>query len=106
MNWTSTSSPADFIPAPPGWRERSIFIARHGLIEFFHYDPYGQALSKLQRGHDRDLLDARSLLARGLIQSDKLWEMYQLIEPRLLRYPAIDPPAFRKMVESFCHENR
>ena len=100
------ASPDDFIPAPPGWRERSIFIARHGRIEFFHYDPYGQALSKLQRGHDRDLLDARSMLAQGLIQTDKLWEMYQLIEPRLLRYPAIDPPTFRRVVEAFCHENR
>ncbi len=45
-----------FIPAIPGWRERSLFIARHGWLEFFHYDPCGQALSKLQRRHDRDLV--------------------------------------------------
>jgi hypothetical protein len=49
-------SPDDFIPAIPGWRDRSLFIARHGEVDFFHYDPYGQALSKLQRRHDRDLL--------------------------------------------------
>ncbi len=35
------ASPDDFIPAIPGWRERSLFIARHGFLEFFHYDPYG-----------------------------------------------------------------
>ena len=26
--------PADFIPAAPGWRERSIFIAQHGALSF------------------------------------------------------------------------
>ena len=51
------ASPDQFIPALPGWRERSLFIAIHGLIEFFHYDPYGQALAKVQRGHERDLQD-------------------------------------------------
>ncbi|MBI3852544.1 MAG: hypothetical protein HY298_19985 [Verrucomicrobia bacterium] len=35
------ASPDDFIPALPGWRERSLFIARHGWLDFFHYDPYG-----------------------------------------------------------------
>ena len=39
------ASPDNFIPALPGWRERSLFIARHAQLEFFHYDPYGQALS-------------------------------------------------------------
>jgi hypothetical protein len=44
------ASPDQFIPAVPGWRERSLFIARHGQIEFFHYDPYGQALSNCNAG--------------------------------------------------------
>src|SRR5580658_7148369 len=60
--------PDQFIPAIPGWRERSLFIGRFGAIEFFHYDPYGQALSKLQRGHERDLHDVRSMLKSGLVQ--------------------------------------
>src|ERR1022692_734829 len=60
------ASPDQFIPAVPGWRERSLFIAVHGLVEFFHYDPYGQALAKLQRGHARDLRDVHSLLQDGL----------------------------------------
>ncbi len=98
--------PDDFIPALPGWRERSLSIARHGLVDFFHYDPYGQALSKLQRRHDRDLLDVKFLLARDLISAEKLWQMFELIEPQLLRYPAIDPASFRKAVSDFCDENR
>lgn len=100
------ASPDDFIPAIPGWRERSLFIARHGSIDFFHYDPYGQALSKLQRRHDRDMIDVRFLLDRGLIRADKVREMFTLIEPQLIRYPAIDPASFRAAVTEFCDEKR
>ncbi len=100
------ASPDDFIPALPGWRERSLFIARHGLVDFFHYDPYGQALSKLQRRHDRDLVDVKFMLERDLISVEKLWQMFELIEPQLLRYPAIDPASFRKAVSYFCETNR
>ena len=96
----------DFIPAIPGWRERSLFLARHGSIDFFHYDPYGQALSKLQRRHDRDLVDARFLVERGLVRAEKLREMFALIEPQLIRYPAVDPGTFRAAVMKFCDENR
>ena len=98
------ASPDQFIPALPGWRERGLFIARHGLVRFFHYDPYGQALSKLQRRHDRDLRDVRSFLRSGLIQKNRLWEMFRQIEPQLIRYPAIDPASFRAAVMEFCDE--
>jgi hypothetical protein len=98
------ASPADFIPAIPGWRERSLFIARHGSLEFFHYDPYGQALSKLQRRHDRDLLDVRAMLGAKLIARDRLREMFTLIKPQLIRYPAIDPASFEAAVLEFCNE--
>lgn len=100
------ASPDQFIPAIPGWRERSLFIARHGLIQFFHYDPYGQALSKLQRRHDRDIRDVDSLLREGLIQTDRLREMFAQIEPQLIRYPAIDPASFRAAVMEFCDDKR
>ena len=96
------ASPDQFIPAIPGWRERSLFIAIHGWIEFFHYDPYGQALAKVQRRHERDLQDVQSLLRDGLIQLDKLRELFCMIEPQLIRYPAIDPAAFRAALWQFC----
>ncbi len=98
------ASPDHFIPPPAGWRERSIFIARHGELEFFHYDPYGQALSKLQRGHDRDLRDVDSLRSAGLIQKDRMRELFVLIKPQLIRYPAIDPMSFENVVMKFCNE--
>ena len=62
------ASPDDFIPSLPGWRERSLHIARHGDVEFLHYDSYAQALSKLQRAHERDLRDVRDLWRSGLIE--------------------------------------
>lgn len=96
------ASPDDFIPAVPGWRERSVFIARHGRLDFYHYDLYGQALSKLQRRHERDLRDVRSMVRDGLIRADKLREEFDTIEAGLIRYPAIDPASFRASVEEFC----
>ena len=98
------ASPDLFIPAIPGWRERSLFIARHGQVRFFHYDPWGQALAKLQRRHERDLRDVASMLGTGLIQKQRLWEMFRQIEPQLIRYPAIDPASFRAAVREFCGE--
>src|ERR1017187_10117782 len=82
--------PDQFIPAIPGWPERSPFIAQYGPGKFFHYDPCGQALSKLQRRHGRALRDVSSLLQSGLVQKRQLWEMFQQIEPQLIRYPAVD----------------
>lgn len=99
------ASPDQFIPAIPGWRDRSLFIARHGWVEFFHYDPYGQALSKLQRRHDRDLRDVRSMLRAKLITTDRLREMFTLIKPQLIRYPAIDPASFETAVLQFCDDH-
>ena len=100
------ASPDQFIPAVPGWRERSLSIARHGQLEFFHYDPYGQTLSKLQRRHDRDIQDARSFLRDGLIDVARLLEMFEQIEPELIRYPAVDAASFRSAVLEFCDENK
>lgn len=36
------AAPDDFLPPLPGWQERSQFIARHGDVDFFHYDFYGR----------------------------------------------------------------
>lgn len=85
------AAPDDFVPPLPGHQERAIFIARHGEVDFFHYDPYGQALSKIERGHTQDLADVRALHRAGLIDADRLEALYDQIEDRLLRYPALDP---------------
>jgi len=100
------ASPADFIPALPGWRERSPFIARHGRIDFPHYDPYSQALAKLERSHDRDLADVQAMFRDRLIDTTRLLDLFTAIEPELIRYPALDPGSFRSAVEEFCANNQ
>ena len=99
------AAPDQFIPALAGWRDRSLFIARHGQIEFFHYDPYGQALAKLSRRYERDLVDVRAMLAESLITTDELREKFASIEPQLIRYPALDADVFRANVMRFCDEH-
>lgn len=94
------ASPADFVPVPEGWEKRSPSITREGSLTFHHYDLYAQALSKLERGHDRDLHDVHEMLVRGLVDGDRLREFFAEIEPDLYRYPAIDPPSFRRRVEA------
>jgi hypothetical protein len=97
------ASPADFIPELPGWRERSRFIAREGKIDFFHYDFYAQALSKLQRGHAKDLEDVREMIERRLVEPGKAMELYDAIEDKLYRFPSIDPASFRRRAEAAFH---
>ena len=99
------ASPDQFIPAVAGWQGRSVFIARHGAIEFFHYDFYGQALAKLSRRYERDLHDVRAMLADELINIDELRRKFENIEPQLIRYPALDAQLFRANVMEFCDEH-
>jgi hypothetical protein len=93
------ASPAHFIPELPGWRERSLFITREGRLSIYHYDPYAQTLAKIERGHTKDLGDVDELMARGYVEPKRLRELFEAIEPRLHRYPAIDPPSFRRRLE-------
>jgi hypothetical protein len=93
------ASPAQFIPELPGWRERSRFVLAAGRLEVFHYDPYSQALSKLERAFDQDLEDVHAMIAHGLVEPGRARELYERIEPELYRFPAIDPPSFRARVE-------
>jgi hypothetical protein len=95
------AAPDQFIPPLPGWQQRSRFITREHGVDFFHYDFYAQALSKLERGLVRDLLDAGEMRERGLIQNTALLELFGAIEPELFRYPAIDGARFRGKVEDF-----
>jgi hypothetical protein len=96
------ASPDDFIPPLPGWRERSLFIAQHGPVAFYHYDPYAQVLAKLQRRHERDLRDARDFVRDGLVEPARLRTLFAEIEPLLVRYPAVDAASFRTAVMAFC----
>lgn len=100
------AAPHRFIPPLPEWQERSPFIRQEGPLALFHYDLYAQVLSKLERGHEKDLADARELMARGLVEPRRLWKLFETIEPHLYKYPAVDPAAFRQVVEDFVRNRR
>lgn len=94
------ASPADFVPVPPGWEDRSRFVADVGRLSFYHFDLYAQALAKVERGHTQDLGDVRAMLERRLIDPGKALEYFARMEPELYRYPAIHGPSFRRAVEA------
>ena len=93
------ASPGDFVPLPSGWRERSVLVARHGGLSVFHFDPYAQALAKLERAHAKDLEDVRALVGAGLVDPVVALRLFDEIEPHLYRFPAVDARGFRSRVE-------
>jgi hypothetical protein len=94
------ASPPDFIPELPGWRDRSPHVFSEGRVDVHHFDPYSQALSKIERGFDQDLSDVRSMIEVGLVEPPRMRELYDAIEPELYHYPAIDPLAFREKLDA------
>jgi hypothetical protein len=93
------ASPPDFVPELRGWRERSPFVVREGLIDVHHFDFYSQALAKIERGFEQDLQDVAEMLADGLVDPRRLRELFDEVEPSLFRYPAIDPGSFRAKLD-------
>ena len=99
------ASPQDFIPEVPGWQDRCRFIIQEGQVAFFHYDFYGQALSKIERFHERDVLDVNEMLRRKLVDPRRLRESFEAIAPVLFRFPSIDPGSFRRNLDSIVPES-
>lgn len=93
------AAPSDFIPELPGWQERSQHIGTEGKVDFFNYDPYSQALAKIERGHEQDQKDVVSMLKGSLVDPEKLRSLFLQIKPFLYKYPAIDPQKFEKAVD-------
>jgi hypothetical protein len=69
-------------------------------IPAIHFDLYAQALAKIERGHDTDRNDVDALIARGLVDRERLLDYFNDIESELYRFPAVDPPSFRRAVEA------
>lgn len=93
------ASPDQFIPVPSGWEDRSPLVARIDRLTIRHYDFVAQALSKIERGHARDLADVDAMVQRGLITARQVRDQYSQLEPDLYRYPAIDPRSFQHAVD-------
>lgn len=94
------ASPLDFLPPLDGWRERCRFRLRAGNLEVFDFDPYSQALSKLERGFDLDLRDVAEMVRAEHVDPALLLELFEGVEPELFRFPAVDPAQLRRAVEN------
>jgi hypothetical protein len=95
------ASPDQFVPALPGWKERSRFIGNFGAVSCYHFDPYTQALSKLEREHERDLLDVRAMVERGWVELKVLLDLVDRAEGDFLRFPGLDFAVVREKVARF-----
>jgi hypothetical protein len=73
---------------------------REGNLEVFDFDPYSQALAKLSRGFELDLEDVESMVGGGLVDAEKLLELYEEIEQHLFRFPSVEPRRLRAAVEA------
>lgn len=96
------ASPLDFLPPLDGWQERSRFRFREGNLEVFDFDPYSQALSKLERGFELDLEDLRSMVSSGQVDPKRLLQLFEAIESELFRFPAVDQESLRVAVEALA----
>ncbi|MGH2914840.1 MAG: DUF6036 family nucleotidyltransferase [Solirubrobacteraceae bacterium] len=96
-----TASPLEFIPELPGWRDRSRYVNTVGAIEVRHMDFRLQALAKLERGSTQDLADVAQMIAHGLVSGEEIAAAFELIRPRLFRFPAVDEDLFARNVAAY-----
>ena len=80
--------PEHFVPPLAGSARRHIFIDRVGNIDFYHYDPYAQLLSKIVRGFRKDLLDAAQFVKSGMVEPHLFRELVDGIpDSAYAKYP-------------------
>jgi hypothetical protein len=95
------ASPDHFIPRLPGWQDRSVTIGTFSRVLFKHFDYYSQALSKIERGFDRDIGDVTAFCNLGLVDLGELERLALAIRADLIRYPAIDADDFYRKLTDF-----
>lgn len=97
------AKPTDFVPSLPGENERHVLIGTFGPARFYHFDPYGQALSKIVRAHGTDIRDAKALANSGLVNPTRLAEMVKkLADHEFHRYPRLNRESVEVAVSDFA----
>lgn len=96
------ASPADFIPLPHGWRDRSPFLAQEGGLTVYAFDPLSTALAKIERGQERDIDDVRALTSAGAVTVQQIVAGFNEIAPRIEReaLPRVQEDDFRRKVDA------
>ena len=94
--------PEDFVPPLPGTAGRHVFIDTVGAITFYHYDPYAQLFSKVARGFQRDLEDAREFIRSGLVDPRKLRSLLATIpNSAFAKYPSLSRDGIENAIATF-----
>jgi hypothetical protein len=94
--------PEHFVPALRGSAKRHVFIETVGRVSYFHYDPYAQVLSKVVRGFERDMDDARQFVRSGMVDPRTLRDLVEGIpEAAYAKYPSLSRAAVARAVEAF-----
>jgi len=94
--------PEDFVPPLPGTAGRHVFIDTVGAITFYHYDPYAQLFSKVARGFQRDLEDAREFIRSGMVDPRKLRSLLAKIpNSAFAKYPSLSRDGIENAIATF-----
>ena len=97
--------PEDFVPPLAGSADRHMFIQTIGTVTFYHYDPYAQLFSKIIRGFERDLADARNFIGSGTVDPAQFRSLVANIpDAAYARYPSLSRKGVEKAVERFLSE--
>ncbi|MDP3775481.1 MAG: hypothetical protein Q8Q85_14575 [Gemmatimonadales bacterium] len=94
-------SPAEVIPLPVGWEERSrpaaIEPGAGSALEIRHFDPYSVVLRLIARGDEPDYLAALEYVRHGWVEPARLEGLLGEVVPRLTSQTlAQDPAEFRR----------
>jgi hypothetical protein len=94
-------SPADVIPLPAGWEERSrpamIGADGAGNLELRHFDPYSVVLRLIARGDEPDYVAALEYVLHGWVEPARLESLLVEVVPRMTNETlAQDPAEFRR----------
>lgn len=95
-------SPADVIPLPVGWEERSrsAMIGQGGTgnaLELRHFDPYSVVLRLIARGDEPDYVAALEYVLHEWVEPARLESLLTEVVPRMTNQTlAQDPAEFRR----------
>jgi hypothetical protein len=99
------AKPRDFIPSLSDEKDRHIPIGLFGKVTFMNFDPYSQVFSKIVRGHETDIADAKAMVTAKLVDAKKLCKMVKkLPDQQFARYPRLNRSAVEAAVESFARK--
>jgi len=97
--------PEDFVPPLAESDDRHVFIDRIGAIALYHYDPCAQLLSKVVRGFQRDMDDARSFMDSGMVDGEKFRSLVRGIpDAAYANYPRLSRRGVENAVDAFLSD--